>query len=201
MSEHYFSQQPQSKSSPKTWKYNLREKEFTFTSDIGVFSKNEVDFGSRLIIETFNEPSIDGDFLDLGCGYGPIGISLAKSFQERNVIMVDVNNRALELAKRNAMENHVEDNTEIIQSHSTTNVKDRKFASIITNPPIRAGKKLVHDMFGDSKDVLLPNGELWVVIQKKQGAPSAKKKLETLFGEVDIMARDKGYYIFKAINV
>jgi 16S rRNA (guanine1207-N2)-methyltransferase len=201
MSEHYFSQQPQSKSSPKTWKYNLREKEFTFTSDIGVFSKNEVDFGSRLMIETFNEPSIDGDFLDLGCGYGPVGISLAKSFQGRNVFMVDVNERALELAKGNAAINQVGDNTKIIQSDSTSNVKNRKFASVITNPPIRAGKKVVHNMFEDAKDALLPNGELWVVIQKKQGAPSAKQKLETLFAEVEIVARDKGYYVFKAINI
>lgn len=80
MSEHYFSNKPQSKTLPKTWTYQLRGKEYTFTSDVGVFSKNEVDFGSRLLIEQFQEPAVSGDLLDLGCGYGPIGIALAGSF-------------------------------------------------------------------------------------------------------------------------
>ncbi len=87
MSEHYFSQKPQSKSSPKTWKYRLRQKEFTFISDYGVFSKGEVDYGTRLLIEHFNPPSVKGDILDLGCGYGPIGIALASSFPDCQVTM------------------------------------------------------------------------------------------------------------------
>src|SRR5699024_2825692 len=101
MTEHYLSQQPQSKSSSKIWKYQLRSKIYTFTSDIGVFSKNEVDFGSRQLIEQFKEPSIAGDILDLGCGYGPIGIAVAGSFPERIVYMTDVNERALLLAHKN----------------------------------------------------------------------------------------------------
>lgn len=201
VTEHYFSQQPQSKSSPKTWKYKLRNHEFTFTSDIGVFSKDAVDFGSRLMIENFREPNIEGDFLDLGCGYGPIGIALAYSYKERKVVMVDINERALELARYNARVNRVEDNTSILKSDSTKQVEHQKFVSIITNPPIRAGKQVVHRMFEDSKELLLENGELWVVIQKKQGAPSAKKKLETLFGQVETVAKDKGYYILRAINI
>ncbi|RDW21820.1 16S rRNA methyltransferase [Oceanobacillus arenosus] len=200
MSEHYFSQQPQSKSTPKTWKYNLREKEYRFTSDVGVFSKNEVDFGSRLLIERFREPRVTGDFLDLGCGYGPIGISLADSFGERNVVMVDVNQRALALAEQNAVANHV-GNIEIIQSDRLSNLINRSFASIITNPPIRAGKQIVHSMFEESYAALVPRGELWVVIQKKQGAPSAKVKLESLFGEVEVVKKDKGYYILRALKI
>ncbi|WP_085993694.1 class I SAM-dependent methyltransferase [Oceanobacillus senegalensis] len=200
MTEHYFSEQPHSKSSPKTWKYHLRSNELTFTSDVGVFSKNEVDYGSRLLIETFREPKVSGDFLDLGCGYGPIGLALAKSFQNRTIIMVDVNSRALDLAKQNAKQNQLM-NTEIIKSDGFLSVEGRLFAAILTNPPIRAGKKVVHKMLEDSKEALLPDGELWVVIQKKQGAPSAKLKLEALFNEVEIMARDKGYYIIRAKNV
>src|SRR5690625_3666905 len=84
MSEHYFSEKPQSKSKPKTWDYSLRGNVYTFTSDIGVFSKNEVDFGTRLLIESFEEPRIQGHILDMGCGYGPIGITLAHSFPERH---------------------------------------------------------------------------------------------------------------------
>ncbi|RDW18547.1 class I SAM-dependent methyltransferase [Oceanobacillus chungangensis] len=200
MSEHYFSQQPQSKSTPKTWKYKLREKEYRFTSDIGVFSKNEVDFGSKLLIEQFMEPVIAGDLLDLGCGYGPIGLSLADSFHERTVVMVDVNERALALAKQNAAANHIE-NIEIFQSDRFSNLNDRSFAAIITNPPIRAGKQVVHSMLEESFAALVQRGELWVVIQKKQGAPSAKIKLESLFGEVEVVKKDKGYYILRAIKI
>ncbi|WP_100012636.1 class I SAM-dependent methyltransferase [Lentibacillus sediminis] len=200
MADHYFSQTPQSERSPKTWQYRLRGTMYTFTSDVGVFSKNEVDFGSRLLIEEFTEPEKAGDFLDLGCGYGPIGIALADHYPERHIVMSDVNERALELSKENAAHNHVE-NVAILQSDRFAQLENRSFAAIITNPPIRAGKQVVHQMFEESAKSLKSGGELWVVIQKKQGAPSAKKKLESLFTEVDTVARDKRYYIFKAVNV
>jgi len=199
MSEHYFSKKPQSKSMPNKWSYTLRGKEYSFTSDIGVFSKKEIDFGSRLLIEKFEEPGIPGDILDLGCGYGPIGIALANSYPDRNVIMADVNERAIELARKNAINNNVE-NVEVIESDRFSKLSNRSFATIVTNPPIRAGKKVVHKMFEESKQALLDRGELWVVIQKKQGAPSAKDKLESLFGDVEVVFRSKGYFILKALN-
>ena len=199
MSEHYFSERPQSKSEPKTWNYTLREKEYSFMSDVGVFSKNEVDFGTRLLIEHFEVPMISGDILDLGCGYGPIGIVLADHYQDRQIKMVDVNERALELAQGNAVKNNVS-NVEVIQSDGLSKLGNDSFAAIVTNPPIRAGKKIVHKLFAESKQALQPRGELWVVIQKKQGAPSAKEKLVSLFGNVEVVFRSKGYFILKAIN-
>ncbi|WP_284141005.1 MULTISPECIES: class I SAM-dependent methyltransferase [unclassified Virgibacillus] len=199
MAEHYFSQKPQSTSSPKKWTYQLRERNFTFTSDVGVFSKHEVDFGSRLLIEQFQEPSISGDILDVGCGYGPIGIALAASFSDRKVIMSDVNERALQLARENAEQNNIT-NVDFIKSDRFSNLKEIQLAAIVTNPPIRAGKKVVHGIFEESKPALIKGGELWTVIQKKQGAPSAKDKLEELFGNVETVARDKGYFIFRAVN-
>ncbi|MFA1821646.1 class I SAM-dependent methyltransferase [Virgibacillus oceani] len=200
MTEHYFSQQPQSKSSPKQWDITLKGKKYTFTSDAGVFSKNEVDPGSQLLIEQFRAPEVPGDFLDLGCGYGPIGISLAGAYEERHVVMADVNERALALAEQNAFDNKIE-NVAFVKSDRLNNLQEREFAAIISNPPIRAGKKVVHQMFEESKQALTGAGELWIVIQKKQGAPSAKKKLEDLFTEVEVSARNKGYYILRAINV
>jgi 16S rRNA (guanine1207-N2)-methyltransferase len=199
MTEHYFSQQPQSKSSPKQWEIILKGKKYTFTSDAGVFSKNEVDPGSQLLIEQFKEPDESGDFLDLGCGYGPIGISLAGFYEERHVVMADVNERALALAEQNAFDNKI-DNVAFVKSDRLSNLQERKFAAIISNPPIRAGKKVVHQMFEESKQALTGAGELWIVIQKKQGAPSAKKKLEDLFTEVEVNAKRKGYYILRAKN-
>ncbi|WP_272032731.1 class I SAM-dependent methyltransferase [Oceanobacillus kimchii] len=201
MSEHYFSNNPQSKTSPRTWMYELRGRTFRFTSDIGVFSKNDIDFGSRLLIEQFQEPQINGDILDVGCGYGPIGLSLAAEFNEREVSMIDVNERAVELAKKNASANNV--TNVIIQTSDLYSAIDdeSRFAAVVTNPPIRAGKKVVHQIFEGAKELLLPNGELWVVIQKKQGAPSAKDKLDDLFGNVEIVKKDKGYFILKAQSV
>src|SRR5699024_5896597 len=101
MSEHYFSIKPQSQSKPKVWSYQIRENNYTFTSDVGVFSKDEVDFGTRLLIEKFEKPSINGEFLDLGCGYGPIGITLADCYEDRNIVIADINERAGQLAVQN----------------------------------------------------------------------------------------------------
>ncbi|GGA88366.1 class I SAM-dependent methyltransferase [Ornithinibacillus halotolerans] len=199
MTEHYFSQKPQSKSSPKHWNYRLRGKNYIFTSDVGVFSKNEVDFGSRLLIETFTPPEIPGDVLDMGCGYGPIGISLADLMNERIIVMSDVNQRALALAETNAKQNNIS-NVEFVLSDQFDGLKGREFAAVLTNPPIRAGKKVVHGIFESSQLSLRDGGELWVVIQKKQGAPSAVDKLESLFGNCEIITRSKGYYILRSIK-
>ncbi|MCD7036569.1 class I SAM-dependent methyltransferase [Metabacillus sp. GX 13764] len=197
MSEHYYSQKPSVESDRKTWSFRLREKDFVFQSDRGVFSKKEVDFGSQLLIETFESPAIQGDFLDAGCGYGPIGLSIAASFPDRTVEMIDINERAVELSKANAGQNQIS-NVSIYQSDLFEKVPAKKFAAVLTNPPIRAGKQTVHEIFEKSYEHLLPGGELWVVIQKKQGAPSAFDKIEELFGEAFLAVKSKGYHIIRA---
>lgn len=197
MNDHYYSEKPTVESDRKTWEFELKGYNFTFQSDKGVFSKNEVDFGSRILIEGFIPPAIDGDFLDVGCGYGPIGLSLAKHFN-RHVDMIDVNERAVELAKDNALKNSI-NNVTIFQSNLFSNIDEkRQYAAIITNPPIRAGKKVVHEIFETSYHHLVNDGELWVVIQKKQGAPSAIDKLKELYSEVEVVGKKKGYFIIKA---
>jgi 16S rRNA (guanine1207-N2)-methyltransferase len=198
MTNHYYSQQPEAESNRKSWTFTLRGNSFHFQSDRGVFSKNEFDFGSRLLIETFTKPDQKGDLLDVGCGYGPIGISLAKEFKNLTVDMIDVNERAVELAKVNAEANGVK-NVCIIASNLFENVDpSKKYAAVLTNPPIRAGKKVVHEIFEKSFGSLLPGGELWIVIQKKQGAPSAIAKLDEMFKEVVTVKKDKGYFIIRA---
>ncbi|XBP67163.1 class I SAM-dependent methyltransferase [Bacillus velezensis] len=198
MSEHYYSEKPSVKSDKQTWSFTLRNRSYTFTSDSGVFSKKEVDFGSRVLIEAFEEPEIDGDFLDAGRGYGPIGLSLAGAFTDRTVHMIDVNERAVELSNENAEKNGIK-NVRIYQSDLFSNIDSAQtFASIITNPPIRAGKKVVHAIFEKSAEHLRASGELWIVIQKKQGGPSAIEKLKELFDEVSVVQKKKGYYIIKA---
>ncbi|KAB7704599.1 methyltransferase [Bacillus aerolatus] len=196
MTNHYFSQTPDSESNPVFWEYPLKGRTFRFKTDAGVFSKKEVDFGSRLLIETFQAPLVEGPFLDVGCGYGPIGLAVAAS-SERVVHMIDVNQRALSLAKENARLNKI-GNVKIYESDRLERVSESGFAAVLTNPPIRAGKKIVFDIFRQSYEKLTEGGTLWVVIQKKQGAPSAIKEMESLFKEVETVHRSKGYYIIKA---
>lgn len=198
MGDHYYTERPTVESKPFQWTYTLRGHQFLFTVDQGVFSKKEVDFGSRLLIETFVEPDVSGNILDVGCGYGPIGLALAKDFPHRMVHMIDVNERAIELAKKNKQQNDIE-NAEIYISNLFDRVEG-KFAAIVTNPPIRAGKAVVHSIFEQSANYLLSGGQLWVVIQKKQGAPSALEKLKTIFDEVDVVEKKKGYFIIRAKN-
>ncbi|MBD1382772.1 class I SAM-dependent methyltransferase [Metabacillus arenae] len=197
MNDHYYSEKPRVESERKTWTYQLKGNTFTFHSDKGVFSKNEVDFGSKLLIETFQMPEIEGPILDIGCGYGPIGLSLAKEYPAIKVDMVDINERAVELSKENAKVNRIE-NVQVFQSYLFEEISKKKYAAILTNPPIRAGKKVVHEIFEKSYTHLYSGGELWVVIQKKQGAPSAIEKLNELYSEADVIEKKKGYYIICA---
>ncbi|MFT8389660.1 MAG: class I SAM-dependent methyltransferase [Sporolactobacillus sp.] len=198
MDDHYYSAHPQSTSARQLLHAELRGLPFTFITDAGVFSKSGLDFGTRLLIESFHEPTVDGAILDMGCGYGPIGISVGKLCKSRRIVMTDVNERAAQLAAENALANHVA--AEVKCGFLFEKVSG-DYAAIISNPPIRAGKKVVHQIFSDSYRFLKPGGMFWTVIQKKQGAPSAQKALEALFGQVEVQAKKKGYYIFCAKKV
>ncbi|WP_277630322.1 class I SAM-dependent methyltransferase [Atopococcus tabaci] len=198
MSEHYYTEDPKTKSKPKTWETTLDGRKFRFTSDAGVFSKERVDFGSRLLVESVDLSTYpEGDLLDVGCGYGPIGLALAKKDATRKVEMVDVNQRAIELSKRNAELNTVT-NVAIHPSDLYETVEGKGFAGVFSNPPIRAGKQVVHRVLEEAYDYLRPNGYLTIVIQKKQGAPSARKKMEEVFGNVERIALEKGYWILQS---
>jgi len=197
LTEHYFSNTPSASSNEETFSFELRGQTFRFTSDRGVFSKKEVDFGSRVLIDSFEVNNVKGPILDVGCGYGPIGLTIAKLRPDEQVHMVDVNERALALSEKNAKANGI-NNVQIYQSSCYSNVKINDFSTILTNPPIRAGKKIVHEILEGAYNHLVEQGELWVVIQKKQGAPSALAKLESLFEEVEVVEKKKGYYIIRA---
>lgn len=196
MSEHYYTQKPTTGRDQRVIEATLRGKKLKLMTDAGVFSKNEVDFGSQLLIETMELPR-HAQVLDVGCGYGPIGLSAAIAAPEGQVTMVDINERAIELARINAQTNGVS-NVTILQSDALAAVKDRRFDIVLTNPPIRAGKETVHRIFAEAAEVLVDGGSLWIVIQKKQGAPSAFAKLQQLFSQVEEVAKSKGYRIFKA---
>lgn len=201
MSNHYYTKNPETESKEASWTFPLRGREFRFISDSGVFSKKTVDFGSRLLIETFRlNEEVAGDILDVGCGYGPMGLALAHAYPARLVEMVDVNERALSLARRNAEANNIR-NVKVYESNTYDQVpQERQFAAIVSNPPIRAGKQVVHCILSEAHTHLLLGGTLTVVIQKKQGAPSAEQKMLDVFGNVAVIARDKGYWIIQSVK-
>lgn len=191
--QHYYSKQPKIESNIKTATYAVKNSLLTLQTDAGVFSRLGIDFGTRLLIENVTVEN-QQKVLDLGCGNGVIGIALAKS-AEIDLTMCDVNLRALSLAKTNAKTNGIQ--AEIIESNGFENINGT-YDVIVTNPPIRAGKDVVFSFYTGAHAHLSENGELYVVIQKKQGAPSTIKKLETLFNEVEVIAKDKGYYIIRS---
>lgn len=195
---HYYTNNTDLKSEKKYITFHYRDQELTFVSDIGVFSKEYIDYGSRVLLDNISLTSSQTTLLDVGCGYGTLGLSLKKVYPWIKVEMVDVNERALALAEESVCYNQLDDIT-IYKSSVYENVKGR-FDVIVSNPPIRAGKKVVFEILEKAYEHLNQSGELFVVIQKKQGAPSAKKKMEEVFGNCEIVKRDKGYFVLKSVK-
>ncbi|MBO8165258.1 MAG: class I SAM-dependent methyltransferase [Brevibacillus sp.] len=196
MTDHYYTNRPDLPHDERSFTFSLRGYSLRFTTDAGVFSRERIDFGSVLLIETMHIDET-AEVLDVGCGYGPLGLFAAKLAPRGRVTMVDVNERAVRLARRNAEQNGIA-NVEVLTSDLYAAVADRSFDVILTNPPIRAGKEIVHRIFVEGHALLRSGGEMWVVIQKKQGAPSAYKKLREVYAEVEEAERKKGYSIFRA---
>ena len=196
---HYYSKsQDNLESKPSDYVFNFKDHTFKFTTDIGVFSKDYIDYGSFVMLKEFKTNNLYYPILDMGAGYGPIGIVLSTLYNKKTV-MCEINERAYNLIIKNIKQNNAI-NAVAYHSDLYEAVNDQLFSSIITNPPIRAGKQTVFAIYDGAYTHLVENGELWVVIQKKQGAPSSKAHLEELFGNCDIVAKDRGYYILKSIK-
>ena len=192
--EQYFTNNENLKSERRIIKYTYGSVSYEFISDNGVFSKNKIDYGSRVLLDTYlkNKKEVH-NFLDVGCGYGFLSIVLSRSLGISGV-GVDVNRRALKLALENAKLNHV--NIEFIESNIYENV-DGLFDLIITNPPIRAGKRIVLEILKGAREHLNLNGELWFVIRKDQGAKSVINELNALY-KIEILEKSKGFYVIVA---
>ena len=198
--EQYFTNNPNLKSELRTIIYKYKGYELTFYSDNGVFSKDKLDYGSNLLLDTIfkyiNKDNLK--ILDVGCGYGFLGVSLSK-IKNAQVTMCDVNKRALHLAEKNAEANGVKDLCQVIESNMYEHITDR-YDLIITNPPIRAGKEVVYGILDGARDRLKVDGELWMVIRKDQGAKSTITHLENIYN-VEVVTKSKGFYIIKAKKV
>lgn len=189
---YYFDKNTNVESKEVTTKAEIGGMLYTFKTDNNVFSKRGLDFGTRTLLETIDTNNITGDVLDFGCGYGPIGIYI-KSKTNCTVDMVDINSRALNLAFNNALINKVDVN--IFESDIYSNV-EKKYDYIITNPPIRVGKKILYEILIKASEHLKENGYLIFVINKDQGANSCIKEMEKYY-KVEILKKNKGFFVIE----
>lgn len=194
---HYFTDNRNLEQNRKEIPFRFLGVYYTFITDNGVFSKTEVDFGTWVLLKQVCSEGLGHRVLDLGCGYGVVGVVCKTQFPNSKVISIDVNPRAVELAKINAQNQKVE--VECLVSDGYKEVSGQ-FSTIITNPPIRAGKKVIYSFFEEAHEYLEDNGVLWVVIRKQQGALSAQKKIQEVFGNCEITAKEKGFLVLKAVK-
>ena len=194
---HYFVNDDKVASKPREICYSFNGVDFSLESDNGVFSKNELDKGSELLIEQLLPIDLGENILDIGCGIGVIGLTLAYFHPSLKVCLTDVNTRALSLCNENANSLKLSQRVTILQSDIYKKIEG-KFNSIVSNPPIRAGKKVTYEIYKGALEHLVDSGSLYIVIRKNQGAKSVMSYLEELFGNVALLAREKGYYVLKA---
>lgn len=194
----YFDNDVTIKSKDIDVKFSILDKKFSLKSDNGVFSKDRLDRGSEVFIKTLLSLNLGQEVLDLGCGIGVVGLSLAH-FNHANYTFIDVNERAVELTKTNIKRLNLSSRCHALVSNIFENIKD-SFDSILLNPPIRAGKKVIYQMYQDSYEHLNSGGSLFIVIRVKQGALSSFKFLQTIYKEVKVIDHDKGYQIIRCIK-
>lgn len=192
---HYFKTDETLEHGYQTFNVDVRGVSLSLMTDRGVFSKNYVDFGTRVLLEHLDLNDVK-KALDLGCGYGPIGLFMARYDDQIDVTMSDVNERAISLVKKNISNNNIK-NAKVVLSGAFEAIDDT-FDLIVTNPPIRAGKETVFAIYEGAYEHLEKGGIFYVVIQKKQGAPSTLEKITTLFGNGKIVTKTKGYWVLLA---
>lgn len=167
---------------------------YYFYTDNGVFSKGELDFGTELLLKSFEyNYQEEKQALDIGCGCGPIGIYLSK--QGFDVDMCDINERALNLSKKAMEEQKIKANIFISNAY---NAVDKKYDYILSNPPIRVGKEKLYEIVLGAKNYLKENGEVWLVVRKDKGADSMVRDMKNIYSKVEVVEKKKGFHIIKA---
>lgn len=193
--EHYFIEKQHKKEDFFTFTENILGQDYVFKSCDDVFSKDRVDYGTKVLIETVAKNfELTGKILDIGCGYGPIAIVLASKFRNASFTLTDINNTAVMLSTENVQKNKIQNVEKIFKSDGYEKVQG-SFDYIITNPPIKAGKQNLLNILVGAYEHLVFGGKLIFVIKKKHGEDSVKKHLQTVYKSVEILKRDSGYYI------
>jgi len=193
MSEHYYTPNPNAEHDERSVIYEVLGRQFRCTTDAGVFSRDGLDMGTRILLEAL--PELRGRILDLGCGWGPVGAALGSIYPDAEILMTDVNERAAELARKNLAANGVK-NAGVVTGDGYEAVTG-SFDAIVLNPPIRAGKAVIYGMFEGALSRLNEGGALYIVIRKQQGAESAERFLKNIYAGVERIAREKGYWVLE----
>ena len=196
---HYYDFDPSIASKERKIEFDIFDKKITLLSDNGVFSKNKVDEGSLIFLKSIIPLGLTGEILDLGAGYGTIGLSLALFNQTARITLAEINTRALALCQKNAKLLGVSERVTCLHSDIYSNIEG-PYNSIAINPPIRAGKNVTFEMYRGAKERLIDGGHLYIVIRKDQGAESASKYIKELFGNITLLQRKKGYLVFDAVK-
>jgi len=195
--KHYFTDNRELPSDRKEFSFRFLGLDYTFITDNGVFSKAEADEGSLLLVKTVSEEPLGSPLLDLGCGYGLMSLLIKRIQPELSVVGTDINPRAVQCAIASAAKMDLP--VEFKVGDGTSGI-DQSFQTVLLNPPIRAGKETVYRLFQESYDILTNEGSLYVVIRRQQGAASAFKELERIFGNVSRLALKKGFEILKSVK-
>lgn len=196
--EHYFTSEPTSQHEEKEISADFFGKTFFFYTDAGVFSKDRIDRGTDLLINSMEIKPGDR-VLDMGCGYGPIGIVAGYLNPTGQIVMVDINQRAVQLARKNLAVNGI-DNADVLVSDGFSGLAGTSFDKILMNPPLRAGKKVVYQLVEEAHERLARDGALYTVARTKQGAKSLANKIEDIFGNVEIVDRGSGYRVHRGFK-
>lgn len=194
--DHYFAAHPKSKMKLGIIRTHLRGTHFEFLTASGVFSKKHVDLGTRLLIESMILPK-EGYVLDIGCGYGAVGIAAATFNPDLRIIMVDVNERAVRLARQNAEKNYVS-NVEVRRGHLYEPVKHLAFNCVLSNPPVSAGMETVKAIISEAPEHMASKATFQMVVKSKIGGKRLLMVFEEAFGNVEVLARKSGYRVLMA---
>lgn len=194
MSEHYYTRTPTSQHDMRSFEIALDGLRLSFQTDAGVFSRDGLDSGTELLIRTL--PALKGEVLDMGCGWGALSLFVKARNPLIRLTAVDINERAVQLARANAELNGIA--CEVIASDGFEALGGRSFDSIISNPPIRAGKRVIYAMFDRARGHLPSGGALYIVMQTKQGADSALKYLKGIYASAEVIGRGGGFKVIKA---
>jgi 16S rRNA G1207 methylase RsmC len=191
--DHYFSSEPQSDDRFGIIKANLRGRRFEFLTSSSVFSKKKIDLGTHVLIEAMVLPQT-GDILDIGCGYGAVGITAAALNPDLHVVLTDVNMRAVRLSKQNVQTNRVR-NAEVRYGHLYEPVEAMRFNCVLSNPPVSAGMETVKAIIEGAAKVLATDGTLQMVIRSKIGSKTLPELFEATFGNCEVLSRESGFRV------
>lgn len=197
--EHYFSQQPDSAAKPHELSFEVGGVNFKVKSEAGTFSVQRLDRGTEILLRSYQEFPSQGNVLDIGCGWGPISLAIAKLQPATTVWALDVNQRSLRLTAENAKTSQLH-NIRAVEAEQIPS--DLRFSGIWSNPPIRVGKQVLHSLMKTWLPRLEPGASAYLVVQKQLGAESFENWLVQEFPEmtVDRPNQDKGYRVIRVTN-